>query len=760
MLDRWDMKKFIWLFGENVGQTADNNSFYLWKHLVNKQDDIEKYFIMEKNPATMAVYRTLDARCKQYVVWRNSAKHFGLYFNADMFFVSLSYRDVRPEKYLFREFNFLTETPIVYLQHGTLAMKKIGYKGDSYNNNLFRFFYYNPLIKEQLEEEHDFKDYQLYYGEYHPRYQELLKRSEVNKGKEKDILWFLTWREYKSEEFGNQKLYLTVKHILSNPQLHKYLEEHGCSFKLCLHRGFQLSELDELKQTDLHPNIQILYANEVNVMDELASCKLLITDYSSVGFDFSFLGKPVLLYMPDLEEYEQHREFYCDVEELKEYSIQNASDLMQSIIKEDYGKNPFFCSRLPQNINYEYVRNGGHMDRIYDEYAHMQHHKITFLGYNFYGIGGTVIATRALAEALLEKGYLVQLQSLVQRTKAKHVPYGLTMKAFYSSGRKNLRNRLKRFLFRGQRHCYGYLKYDKDQAVLSPYAGYGLKKWLQTCNSETVVSTRESLHLFLADAPSELIKNKIYFYHCQAAVLEQIFPGCMAQLKEKTVDKAVFVSETNKQDLEAIYGYHHYNQSLVLGNALDSSRMIRRDEICDVEEKEVYRGIYLIRLGNERKDDIENLLNYGRYLKEKNCHSIVIDVYGKGDLAEEFYTTILKEGLEPYINYCGFIENPKEAFAEHDAVVDFSRAHSFGMPYIEGVLNGKPVFCMENTGSLEVMAQIPDAFIRSFEDLTEKMLNLSKWTKEELEKNYDVIAEKYSREIIGDKFLQYINGEQ
>lgn len=754
------MKKFIWLFGENVGQTADNNSFYLWKHLVDKQDDIEKYFIMEKNPATLAVYRTLDAKSKQYVVWRNSNKHFGLYFKADMFFVSLSYRDVRPEKYMFREFNFLTETPIVYLQHGTLGMKKIGYKGDSYNNNLFRFLYYNPLIKEQLIEEHDFKDYQLYYGEYHPRYQELLERSEACKGTEKDILWFLTWREYKKDEFGNEKLYLTVKYILSNPQLQRYLEENNCTFKLCLHRGFQASELNELKQMFIHPNIKIIYANDINVMDELASCKLLITDYSSVGFDFSFLGKPVLLYMPDLEEYGKHREFYCDTEELKANSIQNASNLIQTITTEQYDRNDFFCQRLPQHIDYDYVRSGKHMDRLYDTFADMQHHKITFLGYNFYGIGGTVIATRALAEALLEQGYLVQLQSLVQRTKAVDVPYGLTMKAFYSSNRNNIRNRLKRRLFRGQKHLYGYLKYDKDQAVLSPYAGYGLKKWLQTTNSETVISTRESLHLFLADAPSDMIKNKICFYHCPIEMYDTNFPHCLDILKAYQVERAVFVTEKNRQDLIDTYHYNHYAQSLVLGNTLDSSRMIKRDEICGVEEKDKYRGIYLIRLGKERKDDIENLLNYGRYLKEKQCDSVVIDVYGKGDLQEEFYTTILEEELEPYINYCGFVENPREVFAEHDAVVDFSKAHSFGMPYIEGVLNGKPVFCMENTGSLEVMAQIPDAFIRSFDDLTDKMHNLSKWTKEELEKNYDLISAQYSRDVVGEKFLQYINGEK
>ena len=33
---------FIWLFGENLAETAQNNSFYFWKHVVNtKRDNIK-----------------------------------------------------------------------------------------------------------------------------------------------------------------------------------------------------------------------------------------------------------------------------------------------------------------------------------------------------------------------------------------------------------------------------------------------------------------------------------------------------------------------------------------------------------------------------------------------------------------------------------------------------------------------------------------------------------------------------------------------
>ena len=39
------VNNYIWLFGENLGKTADNNSFYLWKKVVNINDDVEKYII-------------------------------------------------------------------------------------------------------------------------------------------------------------------------------------------------------------------------------------------------------------------------------------------------------------------------------------------------------------------------------------------------------------------------------------------------------------------------------------------------------------------------------------------------------------------------------------------------------------------------------------------------------------------------------------------------------------------------------------------
>lgn len=108
----------------------------------------------------------------------NTVKHFKIYLNADMYFVSLSYKDITPTKLGFFKTDFFIEKPLIYLQHGTLGIKAIEYKGYGYNNNMFRFLYYNKNIKPTLMDYNKFKDYQLYYGIYPPRYIELVKQPQ------------------------------------------------------------------------------------------------------------------------------------------------------------------------------------------------------------------------------------------------------------------------------------------------------------------------------------------------------------------------------------------------------------------------------------------------------------------------------------------------------------------------------------------------------------------------------------------------------
>ena len=75
----------------------------------------------------------------------------------------------------------------------------------------------------------------------------------------------------------------------------------------------------------LHPNISskdnfieynstIINATYYDDMYELlAASDILITDYSSTMFEFSFTHKPVFLYAPDIKDYVEDRNFYFDI---------------------------------------------------------------------------------------------------------------------------------------------------------------------------------------------------------------------------------------------------------------------------------------------------------------------------------------------------------------------------------------------------------------------------------------------------------------
>lgn len=81
----------------------------------------------------------------------------------------------------------------------------------------------------------------------------------------------------------------------------------------------------------------IFYIEDVSLFTLMFASKLLITDYSSVIFEYSLLNRPVIHYCPDYERYLQDREFYLDFDnELYGEIIKNPKYFIQKIINKDY----------------------------------------------------------------------------------------------------------------------------------------------------------------------------------------------------------------------------------------------------------------------------------------------------------------------------------------------------------------------------------------------------------------------------------------
>lgn len=86
----------------------------------------------------------------------------------------------------------------------------------------------------------------------------------------------------------------------------------------------------------VHPHVEARYALsncEIPTEQLLSVADLMITDYSSVLFDYLFFQKPYVLFAPDLEEYVKKRGFYVDYESLSPYIVTKEEDLKENVLQ-------------------------------------------------------------------------------------------------------------------------------------------------------------------------------------------------------------------------------------------------------------------------------------------------------------------------------------------------------------------------------------------------------------------------------------------
>lgn len=93
-----------------------------------------------------------------------------------------------------------------------------------------------------------------------------------------------------------------------------------------------------------HPNDKSIYKNGKyidarsydDIQELLAASDVLITDYSSIMWDFSISGKPVFLFHPDKYQYEANdRDFYISFDDMPYIESENNEDLAKKILEFD-----------------------------------------------------------------------------------------------------------------------------------------------------------------------------------------------------------------------------------------------------------------------------------------------------------------------------------------------------------------------------------------------------------------------------------------
>lgn len=139
----------------------------------------------------------------------------------------------------------------------------------------------------------------------------------------KIILYMPTFRESEYRFFD----------LISIKEFEKYLKEHNFVFFVKLH--------PKSKVNNRFMEVQSEYIKIINPEHDpyplLKIVDVLLTDYSSIYFDFLLLGKPIVFFPYDLSEYiKKSREMYFDYDEVTPgYKAFNQIELEEALLKEN-----------------------------------------------------------------------------------------------------------------------------------------------------------------------------------------------------------------------------------------------------------------------------------------------------------------------------------------------------------------------------------------------------------------------------------------
>lgn len=320
-------EKNIWVFGAIQGKEYMDNAKYLYEY-VNQNTDITAIWLTTNNN----IIRDLESKglnafhmhSKKGIAYAMRAKvavitHRGCNRNADLPFYAFS-----------------KETKIIQLWHG-VPLKKIAFDDKLFsfkiNENSLRYkirrylswiyYPYNKHLhkpdmivavsdetKTIMSDAFRVPEKTVIVTGY-PRNDALFKENSLDVFNKQiiRIIYMPTFRG----EFG-ERFDLYFQYGFNAKDINRYLEEKNAQLYLKFHR-FNRPSASVLKSIMFSKNIKYLDCNDI--YEQLATFNILITDYSSIYFDFLLTEKPIIFAPFDLERYNKNdREFYFEYDEV------------------------------------------------------------------------------------------------------------------------------------------------------------------------------------------------------------------------------------------------------------------------------------------------------------------------------------------------------------------------------------------------------------------------------------------------------------
>ncbi len=289
----------IWLICERTKEARDNG-YWFYKYITENHPEIEAVYAIDK--ASIDYKKVADLG---KVIQFGSISHWMHYFAAKKNISSQKEGKPNAALCFVLEVYFGARKNRVYLKHGIAkdAQRWIYYDVSKLN-----------LLCCAAHREYDFIKDNFGYPETSLaltglcRFDNLMSEHETKR----QILVMPTMREWlriissdtmkyeETENFCESEYFLTWSSFLNSPKLSKILVDNDLKLLFYPHPSMQ-KYVEEFHLTN--PNIIVADAGCYDIQQLLMESAMLITDYSSIYFDFAYMEKPLIYYQFDYEKY-------------------------------------------------------------------------------------------------------------------------------------------------------------------------------------------------------------------------------------------------------------------------------------------------------------------------------------------------------------------------------------------------------------------------------------------------------------------------
>ncbi|MBD8060430.1 CDP-glycerol glycerophosphotransferase family protein [Cellulomonas sp. JH27-2] len=277
----------IWLIGE-VPYKAQDNGFQLFRHLRTTSPGRRAYYVIDAaspDRAKLEPYgNVVTVRSREHIRYTMAASRLVGSHHAEYLLASRDHRVARWARGV-----------RVFLQHGPTANKNVtlnyGRQGTA-ERPTERWIATSELEKRIVVEDYGYRPHQVSVAGF-ARFDALFTDDVEH---ERTVLVMPTWRDslMLEETFLASDYYANWHGFLHDPGLHDALAAADLEVKLLLHPNMR-KYADHFESDRVH----VIRQDDVDVQRMLKACAVLITDFSSVCWDFSYLHKPVLFFQFD-----------------------------------------------------------------------------------------------------------------------------------------------------------------------------------------------------------------------------------------------------------------------------------------------------------------------------------------------------------------------------------------------------------------------------------------------------------------------------